>query len=128
MKTALIVDDVASNRARLALDLYKFGFTVEQAANGQQALDKLGDVKIDIIFLDHYMPVMNGFEFLAMFQEIYSGSKKAEIPIIMMSTDLAINMKAVAEKGAWDWVPKPTNLGALTEVLKAYGFVEQNSD
>ena len=66
-KTVMIVDDAAMMRLYISsfLKSLKDFKLVAQAANGQEALDKLADFPdLDLILLDIEMPVMDGLEFL----------------------------------------------------------------
>jgi signal transduction histidine kinase/DNA-binding NarL/FixJ family response regulator len=58
--TAVIADDDDDNRSYLATVLQEGGVTVYTAANGAQALEQISANTPDIIFLDHYMPVLDG--------------------------------------------------------------------
>jgi DNA-binding NarL/FixJ family response regulator len=65
----LLVDDDEKFRANLKkLIEDKFNQTVFEAENGALALELLGSEKIDLIFLDYEMPLMNAFEFLKKFR------------------------------------------------------------
>jgi PAS domain S-box-containing protein len=57
----LVVDDGAENRELLSLVLAEQGLWVEEAENGQQALDKVAAGGIDLILMDMNMPVMDGY-------------------------------------------------------------------
>jgi two-component system alkaline phosphatase synthesis response regulator PhoP len=57
---ALIVDDNFYNRDLCALVLKRTGYAVQQAENGQQALDLLRSQAFDLLVLDLAMPVMDG--------------------------------------------------------------------
>jgi CheY-like chemotaxis protein len=61
-RTVLVVDDVLGNRAMLADLLTPLGFQVEEAANGQQALERLSKDCPDLVLMDMVMPVMDGLE------------------------------------------------------------------
>ncbi len=114
MKTALVVDDIVYNRELFARPLESLGFKVLQASNGQEALGVLKHTKVNVIFLDHFMPIMSGLEFLdALSRELPDFAT----PVIMMSTTESINRIAVAQKGAWDWVEKPASLASIRAVL-----------
>ncbi|MDB5911521.1 MAG: arcB 7 [Ramlibacter sp.] len=56
----LVVDDGAENRELVALVLAEQGLWVEEAENGQVALDKVAAAGYDLIFMDMQMPVLDG--------------------------------------------------------------------
>ena len=58
----LLVDDEAANRAIAAAYLQRVGCQVEEAANGQQALDRFQPGQYDLILMDLQMPLMDGYE------------------------------------------------------------------
>jgi len=58
----LIVDDGPENRELLALVLADHGLWVEEAENGQEALDKLAEHAFDLVLMDMQMPGLDGFE------------------------------------------------------------------
>ena len=68
-KLALVVDDDPDARDLVSRTLVSMGLAVSSAENGQQALDKMKEA-FDLIVLDLSMPVMNGFEFLAEFNQL----------------------------------------------------------
>jgi len=57
----LVVDDGPENRELLSLVLAEQGLWVEEADNGQAALDKLAGGSVDLVLMDMQMPVMDGF-------------------------------------------------------------------
>ena len=58
----LLVDDYADNRAMYARYLAYAGYRVDEATNGQEALDKAGQIHPDLIVMDLSLPVMDGWE------------------------------------------------------------------
>ena len=68
-KLALVVDDDPDARDLVSRTLVSMGLDVSSAENGKEALQKLDD-PFDLIILDLSMPVMNGFEFLAEFNQL----------------------------------------------------------
>jgi len=62
---ALVVDDVADNRAILSQMLAAIGVEVRTAVDGRQAIDRIHEQRPDIVFMDIRMPVMDGMEALA---------------------------------------------------------------
>ncbi len=57
----LVVDDGNENRELISLVLAEQGLWVEEAENGQVALDKVAAGGFDLILMDMYMPVMDGY-------------------------------------------------------------------
>ena len=76
----LVVDDQEAIRATLRTALDDEGFTVETAANGQEALDILERWKPCVILLDLMMPVMDGWTFRE--EQRRTGST---VPVVLLS-------------------------------------------
>ncbi|MBA3597306.1 MAG: response regulator [Methylibium sp.] len=62
MKTILVVDDELANAEVLSLILEDEGYRVFCAANGRQGLQRIAEVRPDLVVLDFMMPLMNGAE------------------------------------------------------------------
>ena len=62
MKTILVVDDELANAEVLSLILEEEGYRVFCASNGRQGLDRVSEVRPNLVVLDFMMPVMNGAE------------------------------------------------------------------
>src|SRR6202165_2717258 len=60
----LVADDEDNQRAGLAKMIQSWGFAVETAADGQEALDKLNLSPVHVLVTDLMMPRMDGFELL----------------------------------------------------------------
>ena len=58
----LVVDDVAVNRVVVVRHLQRLGGQVEEAVDGQQALDKFQAGRYDLVLMDLQMPQMDGYE------------------------------------------------------------------
>ncbi len=78
----LVVDDDAAARDRLRTLLTRNGWTVAEAANGQEALDHVRRARPRLILLDLTMPVMDGFTFLHDLRELEGC---AHIPVVVLS-------------------------------------------
>ena len=79
----LVVDDSRSIRSGLRKQLEKSGFEVREAVDGRDAVEKVKEVKPDLITMDIDMPVMGGFEAIAAIQEIAEGK---DIPVIFVTS------------------------------------------
>ncbi len=110
----LLVDDESNIRDLAAMYLEKEGFTVEQAANGQDALARFGQVQPAMVVLDVMMPGMDGFEVC---REI---RREHDVPILMLTARSEDVDKIVGlELGADDYMTKPFNPRELVARVKA---------
>ena len=85
----LLVDDNEINREIAELMLTAEGWTVEQAADGAEALERVRAAKaatFDLILMDVQMPVMNGYEATAAIRALPDAAKAA-IPIIAVTAN-----------------------------------------
>ena len=82
-KTALIVDDSRSARIVLKRLLEVHELDVDTAESAEDALDYLNDHRPDVIFMDHLMPGMDGFEAVS---AIKRNPDTATIPIMMYTS------------------------------------------
>ncbi len=113
-KKVLLVDDEKTLVKALKFNLEKEGFLVEEAFNGEEALDKAFKVNPDIIILDLMLPGLDGFEVC---REV---RKKEEIPIIMLTAKGEDIDKVLGlELGADDYITKPFNPRELVARMKA---------
>ena len=100
----LVVDDNRMNRIKISRSVQRFGHTVVMAANGQKALDALKNESFDLVLLDIFMPVMDGFEFLV---QMKRDPTWQAIPVIVISAlDELDNVMKCIELGAADYLPK----------------------
>ena len=82
-KRALIVDDSLSARVVLSRMLQKYGLEVDTAESAETAITYLAEQRPDVIFMDHLMPGMDGFQAL---QAIKNNPRTATIPIMMYTS------------------------------------------
>ena len=83
----MVVDDSDTIRAmmRRALDMTKLPLdAIIEAKHGQDALDKLSQVWVDIVFTDINMPVMDGMQ---LFAEMKKNPEYSDIPVVIVSTE-----------------------------------------
>ena len=114
-KRALIVDDSKSARAFLSRILEKYEVAVDTAESAEQAIDYLGDHRPDVIFMDHLMPGMDGFQAL---QSIKSNPRTAMIPIMMYtSQEGELYLGQARALGAIGVLPKQIKPADVSRVL-----------
>lgn len=104
----LIVDDEISIRRYLRAALSAQGFTIYEAADGQEAINAVVSYHPDIIILDLGLPDFDGIEVTRRLREW------SETPIIVLSVREAENDKIAAlDAGADDYLTKPFSTGEL---------------
>ncbi len=101
----LIVDDIEINRLLLREILEDIGFEVDEAKNGQIALEKIKKWSPDLIFMDRKMPIMNGDEVIENIRKTPNG-KKIKI-IALTGAVFDEEKKEKLNSGADDFVTKP---------------------
>ncbi len=106
--TILVVDDRAEIRRALRMMLERSGYDVALARNGREALDQYQTLQPDIMILDMFMPVMNGFDTLFILKQEHPDAK-----VIAVSGGGG-NMGA-------DALIEASNLGAQITLQKPFG-------
>ena len=112
-KLILTVDDSASMRMLLKASLTAQGYSIESANDGEEGLERMREVKPDLLITDINMPKMDGFELIEAVRGVpeFKGT-----PILVLSTEFSDEKKSRArEAGATGWITKPfeaTKLGA----------------
>jgi len=116
LNQVLLVDDSKSARFALRKLLERSGLQVDVAENAEQALKYLEAHHPDLIFMDHFMPGMDGFEAA---REIKSRPDKAAIPIIMCTSREGEDyVREARENGALAILPKPATPATVAELLE----------
>lgn len=115
IKQALVVDDSKSARFSLKKLLQKQGVQVDFAESAGDALNFLETKRPDVIFMDHLMPGMDGFEAT---KAIKGNPDTKDIPIIMCTSKEGTEYAEQAMSlGAIAILPKPAPAATLTAVL-----------
>jgi PAS domain S-box-containing protein len=99
--TVLVVDDVAENRAVLVDLLRPLGFTVIEAGNGREALEKARQVRPDLVVTDIVMPEMDGREASRRMRELPGLSGVPVIIISASASAMADEEPAVSDADAF---------------------------
>lgn len=113
--TILLVDDEDSVRAVGARLLERLGYTVLQAASGQQALDiiQAGQETVDLIVLDLIMPGLTGRE---TFQRLQHISPQTKV-LLYSAHSIDEDVHLMLEKGALGFLQKPYRIAALSQKI-----------
>jgi two-component system chemotaxis response regulator CheY len=116
MKSCLVTDDSATVRRVARKLLTGLGFEVDEAENGQVALDKCLQRMPDVVLLDWNMPVMNGLEFLKALRHSEGGRAPAVV-FCTTETDVDHIQRAMAN-GANEYLMKPFDKESLISKLE----------
>jgi len=117
MALILIVDDSPTEVFQMTQALEKAGFSVEVAADGEEALRKAREMRPDLILMDIVMPGMDGFRAT---RALSNDPATRSIPVIMVSSkgqesDRVWGMR----QGAVDFIVKPVTPAQLLEKAQA---------
>jgi CheY-like chemotaxis protein len=123
-KTALIVDDSASARVVLSRILAEHELDVDTAESAEQALDYLLSQRPDVIFMDHLMPGMDGFQAV---QAIKANPDTATIPIMMYtSQEGELYVGQARALGALGVLPKQVQPVEVSKVLQSLHLIPED--
>jgi CheY-like chemotaxis protein len=115
----LVIEDNVAIRDALKLGLELEGFAFRQAANGQEALELLGQPPLpEVILLDLLMPDMDGYEFLDRIRKD-PRPEIAKIPVLVLSAvaQLAKKKELAQAQGV---LAKPVKFEDLYEAIRKF--------
>lgn len=114
----LIVDDEAELRKSvisiLKTAMPEIEFTIEEAGNGREALEKVKNQQFDLVLMDVKMPEMNGLEALAAIKE---HDPKTFVVLMTAHSNLQDAVVAIKE-GAYDYCEKPVQPEMLANIVR----------
>ena len=120
-KTALIVDDSRSARVVLKRILETHDLDVDMAESAEDALDYLIEKRPDVIFMDHLMPGMDGFEAVS---AIKQNPDTATIPIMMYTSQKGeVYLGQARALGAVGVLPKEIAPAEISKVLASLHII-----
>lgn len=112
----LTVDDSPSLRMAIRIALTGAGYTVTEAGDGVEGLNKAKSSRFDMIITDLNMPNMDG---LTMIRELRKDPAQCGTPIIFLTTESDDSMKQQAKAaGATGWLVKPFVPEQLIKIAK----------
>ncbi|MBA4370813.1 MAG: DNA-binding response regulator [Coriobacteriaceae bacterium] len=114
MPTVLVVDDEANIRELVGVYLTAAGFSVEQAATGEEGLRLARSLSPDLVVLDIMLPGIGGLELCRLLRA------SSRVPIVMLTArDSDKDKVALLEAGADDYVTKPFSPAELVARVRA---------
>ena len=117
IKTVLVADDDKNLIYLVTVALERSGYKVLSVGDGKQAVIQAGKKKPSLIILDINMPVMNGWDALAMLK---SGPATKAIPVLMLTTEgLVADVDRAMNSGANGYIVKPFDMKHLLDKITA---------
>jgi two-component system chemotaxis response regulator CheY len=114
----LIVDDSATTRSMLKRTLRMADLPLDElydVANGQEALDAMARLSVDLVLADLHMPVMGGAE---MIRRMRADASRKPIPVVIISADPnSARGEELQELGALAFIRKPFTAEQIREVI-----------
>lgn len=105
----LIIDDEAAQRLSLSRFLKKKGYDVEEAASGEEGLERLNSAMIDLIITDFRMPGLSGLDVV---KRAKATNPHVEVIVITAFSNVEGAVE-IMKQGAYDYLTKPINLDEL---------------
>jgi len=112
----LVVEDDPAIRRLVKLVLRREGYQVEEAADGLEAVLKLGLSDYDVIILDLMMPLVDGFTFLRTFAE-HDPGRLQKVIVTSAASPAVIRERMHGEP--FGVLPKPFDLSTLLDRVRA---------
>ncbi len=121
--TVLVIEDHPDQRDLLAIVLQREGYRVVTAANGVEALEKLGQEKVHIALSDIMMPKMDGFELI---NKIRSNPALKHIYLLLITARIQEGDRVRGlDLGADDYITKPFSFSELLARVRVGSRVVQ---
>ncbi|MEP7352314.1 MAG: sigma-54 dependent transcriptional regulator [Acidobacteriota bacterium] len=124
----LVVDDEESQRTALAGMIRLWGYEVDTASDGQEALDRLTEFTPHVMITDLNMPRMNGEDLL---RQLKSESSGPQSIVLTAHGNLETAVSMVHELGAYWFLDKPVQTQALRMLLEraaSHGRLAEHAD
>ena len=113
MNRILVVDDDTQSLKNVASFLRLEGYGVDEACDGNEAVNRLDNGEFDLILSDVFMPRLNGVQLLE-----YVRSVRPQVPLLFMSGFCDVEADETLERGATDFITKPLRLDELLSKVK----------
>lgn len=117
MSRVLLVEDYDDSREFIKFVLEMYGFDVDEASNGLEALKAIHEQVPDLILMDIAMPAMDG---LTAARKIREEKRFAKLPIIAITAQSEGYRRPAFEAGFDAMISKPIDIDDLRPVLNRY--------
>jgi PAS domain S-box-containing protein len=129
----LMVDDSQDNRSLIRAYLKKTPYVLEEAEDGQQAIDKFVAGKFDLVLMDIQMPIVDGYEATSTIRVWEVANSRRRTPIVALTAsalDEAVHrtMAAGCDAHVTKPVKKSTLLNAIRDAVEGHQSDDERAD
>ncbi len=122
--SVLLVEDNVLNQKLIFLNLSKYGFKIDIANNGQEALDKLALSSYDLVLMDLMMPIMDGLETTVAIRNKEKTTNE-HLPIIGLTANTYdADRDKCLDHGMDEYMAKPFDLQEFFKNLRFLGLIK----
>ncbi len=125
-KTILLVEDNKLNQRLMESSLRRFGFAIDLAGNGLEAIEKYqaDPLKFSLIIMDIMMPIMDGLEATRQIRA-FEETRNIRIPIIALTANtFNADRERCLSYGMDDYLAKPLNIELLAQSFRNLGVIK----
>jgi len=116
----LLADDNLINRQLARIFLNQLGVSVDEASDGNEALDLCRQIRYDLILMDLHMPMMDGFEVTQRLRTRPNNPNR-NTPIVALTADVLSQTRSQSEAaGVNDYLIKPIDKNTLRKMLEKW--------
>ncbi|MCL2231480.1 MAG: response regulator [Treponema sp.] len=119
----LVVDDVQINLEIAMGMMQHYKMQIDGVTSGREAIDAIRDEKqkYDVIFMDHFMPDLDGIETVKIIRQEIGTEYAKNIPIIALTAEINEDSeKMFLNSGFQAFLPKPINMARLDAILRKW--------
>ena len=123
----LVVDDVDINQFVVKEMLSYYGLEIDLASSGEEAIEKIKANNYNLVFMDYFMPGMNGLETVKEIRKLAGNSgiinaeKYKNLPIVALTANVVSGVKeSLLSNGYSDYISKPVDLHEINIILRKW--------
>lgn len=115
----LVAEDNAVNRLLVRRMFEKLGCRIDLAGNGREAIEMASQLRYDIIFMDCFMPELDGYSASRALRQLEQGERR--VPIIALTANAMADDRAKCiAAGMDDYLSKPVDLEEIRKTLQRW--------